>query len=71
MLTAAHCVKGVGMAIDAWTITVGTHQRDIPQSPNQTFKIENIVVHKYFQVKEEVFKVSPATFLNCHRQQDE
>ena len=68
MLTAAHCVKGVGMAIDAWTITVGTHQRDVPQSHNQTFKIENIVAHEGFKVKEEV---SPATFFNCHRQQDE
>ena len=48
MLTAAHCVKGY--AVDIWTITAGAEQRDVPETHNQTFKADDIVIHEEFQV---------------------
>jgi len=62
VLTAAHCVKG-GWAIDIWTITVGTNLLDVPQSYNQTFKIEDIVIHPDFEVKSNCSRVNPTEFV--------
>ncbi len=48
MLTAAHCVRSY--PVDIWTITAGAQQRVVPETHNQTFKADDIVIHEEFQV---------------------